>query len=110
MLTTTLPFLPTAWRARFHEAQMTACKSTHRRHEADVRAGAAAIFWRAVHRAIEETICMAARLMTIHQTNKPRGLLHAARAIQKFYRRAAKFSGELCGISWAQGWLIARRA
>jgi hypothetical protein len=46
---------------------------------------------------------MAARLMTFQQTNKPRGLLHAARVIKKFYRRAAKFSGALCGISWAQG-------
>src|ERR1035438_5844525 len=40
------------------------------------------------------------------QTKKPRGLFHAAHLIQNDYRRTAKFSGELCGISWAQGWLI----
>src|SRR5664279_2668915 len=37
---------------------------------------------------------------------KRRGLLHAARVIQNDYRRTAKISGALCGISWAQGWLI----
>ena len=87
---------------------MSRVQIAHRRHEADACACALPFFGEPLHRGDGRNDLHDGKLTTIHQTNKPRGLLHAARTIQNFLVARSKIQ-RLAFRHFVGAWLVDRR-